>query len=175
MLVPFPRAASRRLISFLTFQISMFFSASLGCCSFDDMVAVWLLVWCVCCRWWGSRVFLTSEGQERETRVADLRREMREACYAAVYSAPCSLFEGSEGGSVSLLACVNFFVYSVGGSDSGKATPSRTQPFACTAIQRAAGMTMLQTPGHRPCTHSVPMTMAAGLPSLVMASSCFST
>jgi hypothetical protein len=37
--VPFPRAASRRLISFLTFQISMFFSASLGCCSFDDMVA----------------------------------------------------------------------------------------------------------------------------------------
>ena len=26
--VPFPRAASRRLISFFTFQISMFFSAS---------------------------------------------------------------------------------------------------------------------------------------------------
>jgi hypothetical protein len=38
--VPFPRAASRRLISFLTFQISMFFSASLGCSFFpDDMVA----------------------------------------------------------------------------------------------------------------------------------------
>lgn len=30
MEVPFPRAASRRLISFLTFQISMFFSASFG-------------------------------------------------------------------------------------------------------------------------------------------------
>jgi hypothetical protein len=46
MLVPLPRAASRRLISFLTFHISMFFSASLGCgCSFDDMVAV--VVWCV--------------------------------------------------------------------------------------------------------------------------------
>lgn len=29
--VPFPRAASRLLISFLTFQISMFFSASLAC------------------------------------------------------------------------------------------------------------------------------------------------
>jgi hypothetical protein len=28
------------LISFLTFQISMFFSASLGCCSLDDMVGV---------------------------------------------------------------------------------------------------------------------------------------
>ena len=28
MLVPLPRAASRRLISFLTFHISMFFSAS---------------------------------------------------------------------------------------------------------------------------------------------------
>lgn len=28
--VPFPRADSRRLISFLTFQISMFFSASFG-------------------------------------------------------------------------------------------------------------------------------------------------
>jgi hypothetical protein len=41
MEVPLPRAASRRLISFLTFQISMFFSASLGCCSLDDMVAVW--------------------------------------------------------------------------------------------------------------------------------------
>jgi hypothetical protein len=40
MLVPLPRAASRRLISFLTFHISMFFSASLGCGSFDDMVAV---------------------------------------------------------------------------------------------------------------------------------------
>jgi len=26
--VPFPRAASKRLINFLTFQISMFFSAS---------------------------------------------------------------------------------------------------------------------------------------------------
>ena len=38
--VPFPRAASRRLISFLTFQISMFFSASLGCSFFpDDMAA----------------------------------------------------------------------------------------------------------------------------------------
>lgn len=45
--VPFPRAASRRLISFLTFQISMFFSASLGCCSFDDMVAVWVRCACV--------------------------------------------------------------------------------------------------------------------------------
>jgi hypothetical protein len=44
--VPFPRAASRRLMSFLTFQISMFFSASLGC-SFlfpDDMVAEVLVV-----------------------------------------------------------------------------------------------------------------------------------
>ena len=37
--VPFPRAASRRLISFLTFQISMFFSASLGWGSLDDMAA----------------------------------------------------------------------------------------------------------------------------------------
>jgi hypothetical protein len=45
--VPFPRAASRRLISFLTFQISMFFSASLGCCSFDDMVAVGVRCGCV--------------------------------------------------------------------------------------------------------------------------------
>lgn len=31
MLVPLPRAASRRLISFLTFHISMFFSASAPC------------------------------------------------------------------------------------------------------------------------------------------------
>lgn len=38
MLVPFPRAASRRLISFLTFQISMFFSASFACGA--DMAAV---------------------------------------------------------------------------------------------------------------------------------------
>lgn len=38
--VPFPRAASRRLMSFLTFQISMFFSASLGCSFFPDMAAV---------------------------------------------------------------------------------------------------------------------------------------
>lgn len=30
MEVPFPLAASRRLISFFTFHISMFFSASLG-------------------------------------------------------------------------------------------------------------------------------------------------
>ena len=30
MEVPFPRADSRRLISFLTFQISIFFSASFG-------------------------------------------------------------------------------------------------------------------------------------------------
>jgi len=29
--VPFPLAASRRFMSFLTFQISMFFSASLAC------------------------------------------------------------------------------------------------------------------------------------------------
>jgi hypothetical protein len=29
--VPLPLAASRRLINFLTFQISMFFSASFGC------------------------------------------------------------------------------------------------------------------------------------------------
>jgi hypothetical protein len=29
--VPLPRAASSRLISFLTFQISIFFSASLAC------------------------------------------------------------------------------------------------------------------------------------------------
>jgi hypothetical protein len=44
MEVPLPRAASRRLISFLTFQISMFFSASFpwGCC---DMTAC---VECVC-------------------------------------------------------------------------------------------------------------------------------
>jgi hypothetical protein len=30
MEVPFPRAASKRLMSFFTFQISMFFSASLA-------------------------------------------------------------------------------------------------------------------------------------------------
>jgi hypothetical protein len=42
--VPFPRAASRRLISFLTFQISMFFSASLGWGSFDDIFAVWMVL-----------------------------------------------------------------------------------------------------------------------------------
>ena len=49
MEVPLPRAASRRLMSFLTFQISMFFSASLGC-SFlpDDMAAV---VLCECAGW----------------------------------------------------------------------------------------------------------------------------
>ena len=29
--VPFPRAASRRLINFFTFHISIFFSASLAC------------------------------------------------------------------------------------------------------------------------------------------------
>ena len=29
--VPFPRAASSRLINFFTFQISIFFSASLAC------------------------------------------------------------------------------------------------------------------------------------------------
>src|SRR5690242_19909960 len=40
--VPFPRAASRRLMSFLTFQISMFFSASLGWGSFDDIFAAWV-------------------------------------------------------------------------------------------------------------------------------------
>jgi hypothetical protein len=33
MEVPFPRAASRRLINFFTFQISMFFSASLAAAS----------------------------------------------------------------------------------------------------------------------------------------------
>jgi hypothetical protein len=32
MEVPLPRACSRRLMSFLTFHISMFFSASLACC-----------------------------------------------------------------------------------------------------------------------------------------------
>ena len=42
--VPFPRADSRRLISFLTFQISMFFSASLGWGSFDDIFAVWVVL-----------------------------------------------------------------------------------------------------------------------------------
>jgi hypothetical protein len=43
--VPFPRAASRRLTSFLTFQISMFFSASLGCSFLSPaMVAEMLLV-----------------------------------------------------------------------------------------------------------------------------------
>jgi hypothetical protein len=65
--VPFPRAASRRLISFLTFQISMFFSASLGCCSFDDMVAVGVVRgvwWCV--RWWGLRDFLVQRGASDE-------------------------------------------------------------------------------------------------------------
>lgn len=35
--VPLPRAASRRLMSFLTFHISMFFSASFGCGA--DMIA----------------------------------------------------------------------------------------------------------------------------------------
>jgi hypothetical protein len=39
MEVPFPRADSRRLISFLTFQISMFFSASPPCpCCWELMV-----------------------------------------------------------------------------------------------------------------------------------------
>jgi hypothetical protein len=40
MEVPFPRADSRRLISFLTFQISMFFSASPACpcCCWELMV-----------------------------------------------------------------------------------------------------------------------------------------
>ena len=32
MEVPLPRASARRLMSFLTFHISMFFSASLACC-----------------------------------------------------------------------------------------------------------------------------------------------
>jgi hypothetical protein len=59
--VPLPRAASRRLISFLTFQISMFFSASLGCCSLDDMVAVWCVV--VVCRMDGGvKSFLVWRG-----------------------------------------------------------------------------------------------------------------
>lgn len=40
MLVPLPRAASRRLMSFLTFHISMFFSASLACCCWELMMAV---------------------------------------------------------------------------------------------------------------------------------------
>lgn len=58
--VPFPRAASRRLMSFLTFQISMFFSASLGCSFFPDMVAVgWWLCWRERV---GSRDFLEGRG-----------------------------------------------------------------------------------------------------------------
>jgi hypothetical protein len=43
MLVPLPRAASRRLMSFLTFQISMFFSASAPWGGCDDMAGL-----CVC-------------------------------------------------------------------------------------------------------------------------------
>lgn len=38
MEVPFPRADSRRLISFFTFQISMFFSASFACCCWELMM-----------------------------------------------------------------------------------------------------------------------------------------
>lgn len=38
MEVPFPRAASRRLISFLTFHISMFASCSAFALSWSDMV-----------------------------------------------------------------------------------------------------------------------------------------
>ena len=38
MEVPFPRADSKRLISFFTFQISMFFSASFACCCWELMV-----------------------------------------------------------------------------------------------------------------------------------------
>ena len=63
--VPFPRAASRRLISFLTFQISMFFSASLGCCSLPDMTAVVACgcVVCVCdCGSGGDQEILWSGG-----------------------------------------------------------------------------------------------------------------
>jgi hypothetical protein len=61
------------LISFLTFQISMFFSASLGCSFFpDDMVAT---VWCVCVgrvMVVGSRDFLDLRGASDV--VADWRR-----------------------------------------------------------------------------------------------------
>lgn len=42
MEVPLPRACSRRLMSFLTFHISMFFSASFACCC-SLMLAVLLL------------------------------------------------------------------------------------------------------------------------------------
>jgi hypothetical protein len=38
MEVPFPRAASKRLMSFFTFQISIFFSASLACASLISAV-----------------------------------------------------------------------------------------------------------------------------------------
>ena len=75
--VPFPRAASRRLISFLTFQISMFFSASLGC-SFlfpDDMVAEVLV--CEGEVVVGSREFLVNEAggaSDKRRTTSDERR-----------------------------------------------------------------------------------------------------
>jgi len=87
MEVPLPRAASRRLISFLTFQISMFFSASLGCSFFpDDMAAV---VLCECAGWVsvGSRDFLAV--QRGASKASDVASRLaagvgRGACYAAL-------------------------------------------------------------------------------------------
>jgi len=54
MLVPLPLAASRRLISFLTFQISIFFSASFAwgalmvaveCVDFETRKRLWWWWW----------------------------------------------------------------------------------------------------------------------------------
>jgi hypothetical protein len=90
MLVPLPRAASRRLISFLTFQISMFFSASLGCGSLDDMVAV--LFGGGGATDGGVLFFsLSSEGQVTGGGSRRAAGGCWRACYAAVCSAHCSL------------------------------------------------------------------------------------
>lgn len=75
MEVPFPRAASRRLISFLTFQISMFFSASLGCsfCPGAMVAAVMSRVESLVLV--GSRDFLVQRGARTSDVAADWRRE----------------------------------------------------------------------------------------------------
>jgi hypothetical protein len=160
--VPFPRAASRRLMSFLTFQISMFFSASLGCCSFDDMVAAgegW-----VCgeaCDGGALRDFLVREGQG--TRVAGWRRErpwecaMRLSRRAGRGEERCSA--GSRGqnraGAVcsqsapslpSPLHCLVPRCHDWTAARQRSAGAPRTAApagrLACTATQRAAGMTL---------------------------------
>jgi hypothetical protein len=72
MEVPLPRACVKRLMSFLTFHISMFFSASLACC------CSLMLAGLVLCEPWVQRLWGGLVSRNVQTLFPELRRGPRD-------------------------------------------------------------------------------------------------